>query len=109
MRKRYVPKGKAWKWPIQDEIVLLEFEREWKGGRPFVLNRIPPARRRNRTWEEVRDELHAEDPELRRLYERDELVVETIRSAWPDGALDRGRALLLAYAVINALEDDGWL
>lgn len=43
MRKRYTRKYRhwspRWKWGLKDEAVLKEFERDWKGGRPYILTR----------------------------------------------------------------------
>lgn len=43
MRKRYTRKYRhwspRWKWKIQDEAVIKEFERDWQGGFPRILKR----------------------------------------------------------------------
>ncbi len=43
MRKRYTRKYRhespRWKWRVQGYASLIEFERDWQGGRPHILKR----------------------------------------------------------------------
>ena len=114
MRKRYRKTrhwSPQWMWPLKDAAVLEEFEREWKGGRGFILSRRTPVpvRRANPSWEEVRSQLLADDPEARALHERDESLVELVRREMKDRGLDPRWGRLIAYRVIEELEDADWL